>query len=306
MRHQETSNDSGYMSTFSPRPGMHLNLADFKPAGTIETRFEMRDSSIRFAFFLTGSGYWEFRSSRGEARINMDTCRGRHAYISYCPEGEAKICFPGRHRHFHVCVSVRPSLLAAYFDGRWERVPREFRDICEGYAGDGFYHCGSVSPVMNMAIQHLLVCPYVGSMRELYLEGKAIELIAHKMAQIATAESLAASPLGLRKDDMERIRHAKDILGHDLENPPGLFELARAVGMTHTKLNRGFREVFGTTVFGHLRKMRLDVARRLLEEEGMNVTEAALNVGYNSVSSFSRAFSDYFGLNPKRFQRKGR
>lgn len=306
MKQPETSNSSRHTSTVSPRPGMHLNLADFYPENTIEARLEMRVPWIRFAFFIAGSGYWEFLSPRGTFKINMDTRFGRHACITHCPEGEAKLCFPARHRHFHLTISVRPSLLADYLDGRWELVPRELRDICEGYDSGDFHDCGPVSPIMDAAIQHLLDCPYDGSMKELYFESKAIELIAHKVAQIASTECLTSSPPCLRHDDIERIRHAKDILGRDLENPPGLFQLARSVGMTHSKLNRGFREVFGTTVFGHLRKMRLEVARHLLEEEGMNVTEAALNVGYNSISSFSKAFSDYFGQNPKRFHRKSR
>ena len=306
MKDQETSCGSSCTSTFSPRPGMHINLADFRTEGTIETRFEVRVAPIRFTFFLMGRGHWEFHSARGNTRIDLDTPFDRHAFILHCADGAGKVHFSARHRHFHLSISVRPSLLAAYLDGRWERVPRKLRDICEGYDCGGFHHCGPVSPLMDMAIHHLLVCPYAGSMKELYLEGKAIELIAHKMAQISPAEGLTGSPPRLRHDEVERIRRAKEILGHDLDNPPGLFELARSVGITHTKLNKGFRELFGTTVFGELRKIRLEIARRLLEEEGMNVTEAALNVGYNSIASFSRAFTEHFGRNPKLFRRTGR
>lgn len=48
-------------------------------------------------------------------------------------------------------------------------------------------------------------------------------------------------------------------------------------------------ELYGTTVFGYLRQRRLIEAKRLIEEEQMSVTEAALSVGYNSVSSFTVA-----------------
>jgi AraC-like DNA-binding protein len=70
------------------------------------------------------------------------------------------------------------------------------------------------------------------------------------------------------------------------------------VGLTHTKLNRGFREIYGTTVFGYLHQIRLEQAKLLLEEQRMNVTEVALTVGYNSLPSFSTAFSKHFGLKP--------
>ena len=62
--------------------------------------------------------------------------------------------------------------------------------------------------------------------------------------------------------------------------------------------------MYGATVFGYLRKMRLEEARRLLEKGDMNVTEAALAVGYNSISSFSRAFSAHFGSKPLSFVKK--
>jgi AraC-like DNA-binding protein len=85
-----------------------------------------------------------------------------------------------------------------------------------------------------------------------------------------------------------------------------LFDLARTVGTSHTQLNQGFRKMYGTSVFGYLRKLRLDEARNLLEKGNSNVTEAALAVGYNSISSFTRAFSEHFGLNPMKFMKRSR
>jgi AraC-like DNA-binding protein len=34
------------------------------------------------------------------------------------------------------------------------------------------------------------------------------------------------------------------------------------------------------------------------------VTEAAFSVGYNSISSFSKAFSEYFGMRPMKCRKK--
>lgn len=94
---------------------------------------------------------------------------------------------------------------------------------------------------------------------------------------------------------------AASILRQDLETPPRLLELARRVGLSHPRLNRGFRQCFGTTAFGYLRILRLEEARQLLEEGKTNVTDAAYSVGYQSLPSFSRAFSDRFGLCPREF-----
>jgi len=284
---------------------MLLHVADFNHDETIEQRVEIEGTWLRFTFFLSGSGYWELHSADGCRKSNQPTHLNRRSYVSYSPHGEAKIYFPARNRHFHLSVNVRPALVSDYLNGCREFVPTELRDICEGDGCGEFHHRGPLSPIMDVAVRDLLDCPYTGLMKRLYLESKAIELIAHKIAQIAPTDGSRRPSPGFRQDDMERVRHAEDILRHDLENPPGLFDLARSVGTNHAKLNRGFKVVFGTTVFGYLRKMRLEKAKHLLEEEGMNVSETAAGVGYNSISSFSKAFAAHFGLNPKRSQRKG-
>jgi AraC-like DNA-binding protein len=76
------------------------------------------------------------------------------------------------------------------------------------------------------------------------------------------------------------------------------------VGINHGKLNMGFRKMYGTTVFGYLRRMRLLEAKRLIDQGEMNVTEVALNVGYNSLPSFSKAFTEFYGIPPMQCLKK--
>jgi AraC-like DNA-binding protein len=64
-----------------------------------------------------------------------------------------------------------------------------------------------------------------------------------------------------------------------MEAPLSLPELAGYAGINETKLKRGFRKVYGTSVFGYLRNQRLDKARILLETGDMNVSEVAYSVG---------------------------
>jgi AraC-like DNA-binding protein len=68
------------------------------------------------------------------------------------------------------------------------------------------------------------------------------------------------------------------------------------------KLKSGFRETFGTTVFGYVRKLRMDKARSLLEIGDLNVTEAALEAGYCSLGHFAAAFKKRFGTLPGQYR----
>ncbi|NJP11476.1 MAG: helix-turn-helix transcriptional regulator [Leptolyngbyaceae cyanobacterium RU_5_1] len=102
----------------------------------------------------------------------------------------------------------------------------------------------------------------------------------------------------LKPDDIDRIYYARKILLQNLGHPPSLMELARAVGMNDRKLKEGFRQVFGTTVFGCLHDYRMEQARSLLRERQLNVKQVARVVGYASPTSFHAAFCKRFGMTP--------
>ncbi len=118
------------------------------------------------------------------------------------------------------------------------------------------------------------------------------------MLQVETAP---ASQAGANTTSLSVVM-AADILRANIETPPRLQELARLVGLSHPRLNRAFRQYFGTTVFGYLRFLRLEEARGLLERSDSNVTETAFSVGYQSLPSFSRAFRAQFGVCPRQYR----
>jgi AraC-like DNA-binding protein len=74
--------------------------------------------------------------------------------------------------------------------------------------------------------------------------------------------------------------------------------IALLVGINDCKLKAGFRQVFGTTVFGYLHNCRMERSRQLLEAGEMTVTEAAQAVGFVSRGHFAAAFKRRFGVNP--------
>ncbi len=90
----------------------------------------------------------------------------------------------------------------------------------------------------------------------------------------------------------------KRIIEENIENTLSLQQLSRAVGISHPKLNYCFRQLYGRTVFEHLRDVRLKTAKLLLDEGRFNVCEAACEVGYTNLSYFTKSFKTYFGLNP--------
>lgn len=76
--------------------------------------------------------------------------------------------------------------------------------------------------------------------------------------------------------------------------------LARRVGMSASSFHKHFRTVTSTTPLQYQKELRLIEARRLLRTGGASVTVAALEVGYESASQFSREYARQFGVPPSR------
>jgi AraC-like DNA-binding protein len=70
--------------------------------------------------------------------------------------------------------------------------------------------------------------------------------------------------------------------------------------------SRVFTQAFGETPHEFVTRMRIDAAKKLLLAENDSVTSICLNVGYESLGSFSSKFRSLTGLSPAAFRREAR
>lgn len=286
------------------KPGFFLTLMDVTPDSDVNNIIESKEDCLKFVFFLSGKGRVDYELI--DQRIRRDFSDGLvgHSFVVYSPEIVGTVQAMANNRLLILSIYISPARLLDYFNGNFDVGPYEFRDIVAGSDQTGFFHTSRISGQMFTALDHILNCPYSGAMRRLFIESKAMELITYKIAQMIQTRSTKQAALPFTIHEYERIIKAAQILTGNPEAPPGLFELAKAVGTTHTQLNIGFKKMYGTTAFGYLRQIRLEKAKQLLESGRLNVTLAAYEVGYNSIPSFSKAFSNYFGMNPAAFLKK--
>ena len=289
---------NGFVHLINFKTGLLLGIGYHQVWENLTVSFDVKSSPfVHIGFGVSGSA--PVNISYEQDKKDVIIIKSGQSYISYVPECRGLTEYPARTPICAVSIYIDTILLNKIMRNQHHQMPAGMRDILEGVNEKRhYYHSSNMTPAMNVAIHQILNCPYCGPLKYLYLESKALELITHRLAQVVSPESILKNSFVLRPDDIDRIHHAREIMSRDLENPPTLFKLARLVGLTHTKLNRGFREIYGTTVFGYLHQIRLEQAKLLLEEQRMNVTEVAFTVGYNSLPSFSTAFSKHFGLNP--------
>lgn len=163
-------------------------------------------------------------------------------------------------------------------------------------------HNRSITPEMNTLIRDIMDCRKTGLMKRLFLEAKVLELFMLQLEQFNTDTSSERDTC-LKPGDYERLEAAKALLEGDLQAPGSLLSIAHQVGMNDNKLKRGFKEVYGTTLFGYWHDLRMAEARRLLRDGKKAVGEVADAIGYQNAHHFTAAFKKKYGVLPSQLNR---
>ncbi len=90
-----------------------------------------------------------------------------------------------------------------------------------------------------------------------------------------------------------------------LSDPLTLEQLAQLAGVTGRQLNRLFRDRLGESTMAYYRRMRLTLARDLLNRSPLRVAEVASATGFSNAAHFSFAFKEQFGHSPSEHRRLG-
>lgn len=281
------------------RQGFDILLMDCELQEHFVSNSKGKPPTIGFNFIVSGRIKGRFRGLKDDVIMG-----NRQSGVAYSPDQSGSM--EGLEKEHIRIVSIQVALwqFSTLMDGQFDRMPPDLQGIADETQEKHYYCVGTTTPSMQMALHEILNCPYHGFTRRLYLESRGLELIAYKLEQLALEEGKIQRTLALRPDEIDRIHYAGELLIDNLENPPGIQELTRAIGLTHIKLQRGFREIYDTTPFGYLRIIRLNKAKILMGEHKMNVTETAFAVGYSSPSHFAKAFKEHFGIAPSRYLRE--
>src|SRR6218665_1943772 len=140
---------------------------------------------------------------------------------------------------------------------------------------------------MYQAGDDIMSCNRKGLFKRMFLEAKVIELLMLQLEQLSEQLPLNTS---LKKSDIEKIYAVKELLSGTVDENYSLIELAHKVGTNEFTLKKGFRELFGTTVFGFWNDIKMNQAKTMLLEADKSIYEVADLIGYKNPRHFSTAF----------------
>ncbi|HEY2615487.1 MAG TPA: AraC family transcriptional regulator, partial [Chthoniobacterales bacterium] len=152
-----------------------------------------------------------------------------------------------------------------------------------------------MSADQQTVVGSLLHPPVSKAAQSFWYQSKALELMAHFLFVPKDPELFCMRQKRVARD---RVARTKESLARDLAQPPTLEALGREVGCSPFYLSRIFSREVGLTIPQFMRKLRMERAAELLRMGRHNVTEAATEVGYSSLSHFSKAFCETIGCCP--------
>ena len=149
---------------------------------------------------------------------------------------------------------------------------------------------------IQQVINDIFHCPFENELKNLFLLSKSIELL------VLQAELFGKHPSKTfikSESDKRKLKEAKELLTLRIDNPPTIVVLSKLIGLNEYKLKKGFKELFGTTIFGYIHQSRMNMAKCLLLGTDKTAKEIAYQTGYSSPQHFSNAFKKKFGVTPK-------
>jgi AraC-like DNA-binding protein len=168
-----------------------------------------------------------------------------------------------------------------------------------------FHHQNSFSKTFSICnrtrivLEGLLNHNYSGNLANIFVNAQTQMLLLYTLDCLEEKEiDTTANKFLANEADREKIVKAREILLQHIGEPITIKALSRKVAMNECYLKKGFKEMFGSTIFDFYQSQRMEHAKYLLYEKGLNVTEVSVLLGYSSISHFSTAFKKHTGLKP--------
>ncbi len=277
----------------------HDDFITIFPRLNIETDLPLQfaDSSwVRMHFRLGGHNTTYFDRMRREMR-------GCFCNILRLPDGMVATEVHSAEQVGWVTVFSKAEFLMEEFQLDRVALPRKVTSALGKRTGDLVLESCNLPSSAWRLLREVEPMPERGVLGVVRCEAMVTELICLLLDALSNGGDERSNPIS--PAESERLRHARQIIGESLANPPTIATLARAVGTNRTTLARGFRTQFGRSVFEIIQEERMTLARQFLIDSRRSISEIAFELGYNSPASFSHAFRRYWGVPPGEARRRG-
>lgn len=224
-------------------------------------------------------------------------CRQKQAECDFCKFSASKTCVEKSESIDVLSFSFKPSYLTQFTKGK--KAANLSDEVLS------FTHTASFSKTLplcgktRLTIEALLNHTYTDSLENIFINAQTQILLLYSMdCMLGEKEEVFTCKFLANEADREKIIKSREVLLQHIGEPLTIKELSRKVAINECYLKKGFKELFGTTIFDFYQSQRMEHAKYLLYDKGLSVTEVSSSLGYSSISHFSTAFKKHTGIKP--------
>ena len=124
-------------------------------------------------------------------------------------------------------------------------------------------------------------------------------------ASVAPSASSAEPPIITSQADKRFLEKVNAIVAQHLNDPEfNIDQMAEMMKMGRTKLYGKVKEMTGMSPNKLFTERRMQMAKQLLEEGELNISEIAYRIGIPDASYFNKCFKQYFGVAPSKYRKE--
>lgn len=278
-----------------------VHIAFINKTHTEDINYFLRSDSpyLQMHFELRGDAFYTAKEAGGmDCKIPL----GHHT-LFYFPALYGHLAYPTVRNGFSVEIEITLNYLKRVFNGDLSSLGNFAKDIDHErptmLGGRSF----PITAKMKTILLDMYYCPFIADLKRIYLEGKLLEILSLQIDQMS--KPLDESKNRTRRQDVDQMMEVREWIQQDIEHPYSIEELSKLAGINRTKLQKLFKEVHGTTIYGLLADLRMDKAIELLSTDpGIKIAEVAKKVGYKNANHFSTAYKKKFGALPRSLKKK--
>lgn len=200
-------------------------------------------------------------------------------------------------RHY---MWIPPHMMHSIHPGSADVVMRNlYYPVEEG--DSSFYFEIGIYPVNDLLLEMVVFSNRWSG--DLTVEAKNSFLFTRSLKYILPEISIYNLPMALPYAHDKRLDKIIHFMSDNLQEPILFPDLARKFGLSERSLSRLFHKDLGMSFIQYLTIQRMMLALQLLLVDKMTVKEAAAQVGYNSVPTFSTTFYKIVGVRPTDYVR---
>lgn len=183
-------------------------------------------------------------------------------------------------------------LLQQYTSGKKDRLRTMFSGIdapeavpLETFSVDDYK---MVSEIMDKAFNN--------EWDTIFLKSRVLTMMDTLITNILTKTDAAANKTpGYLPVIIEVEKKLNSILHEKL---PNLKAIAKEFSLSESTLKRQFKQVYGKAIYEYYLYKKMELAKRMLLDENMTISQVAYSLGYEKASPFIRIFKRQFGVSP--------